>query len=86
VLAFTDSYWQAEFHAGYLYQKYYLLNSSGLWGGIGYTPMIFIKPRWTDNEPIPIPGIGLSSSLKYKNFTVIATFASILFINAKIDF
>lgn len=86
-IAFSDSYWKPEVHAGYTYQKYHSIFDSNNWKwGLGYTPMVLIKPSWSNDAPIILPGIGLTSTLKYKDVELMATWANVIFVNAKITF
>lgn len=86
-VAFADSYWKPEVHVGYTYQQYHpIFGSNNLEWGIGYTPMILVKPSWTTDAPIILPVVGLSSTIKYKNFEVMATWVNVIFVNAKISF
>ncbi len=83
-IAFSDSYWKPETHIGYLYQKYHpILANNDLELGLGYSPQMLIKPSWTNDSPLILPFIGLSSSLRYKKFELIATWANVIFVNAK---
>ncbi len=86
-IAFADSYWKPEVHVGYTYQKYHAIFDSDNWKwGLGYAPMLLIKPSWTDDAPIILPGIGLTTTLKYKGIELMATWANVIFVNAKISF
>lgn len=86
-IAFADSYWKPEMHVGYMYQKFHpLLNNANLEWGFGYSPQILVKPSWTAEAPIILPFIGLTSSLRYKNVELDATWANVIFLNAMIKF
>jgi len=84
---FADSFGKPEYNFGYVYQKYINLNDSGdfKWG-FGYSPLVTIKPSFTQDAPIPIPMAGLVSSLKYKNFTLILGVFTMLFFTTQYDF
>jgi hypothetical protein len=86
-MAFADSFYKPEVHVGYIYQKYFNLTNSGnfKWG-IGYSPFIFVKPTYTANAPIPIPGAGITTSIRYGKASIILTYAINLLLNMKIDF
>ena len=86
ILGFADSFWKPEIHVGYTYQKYFHFGESNWKWGIGYTPFIFIKPSLTSDAPLPLPGGGISTSVQYKHFTLMLTYANQLFLNARIDF
>ena len=86
-IAFADSYWKPEVHAGYMYQKYHpIFGNNNLEWGLGYSPQIFIKPSWSNDAPFIIPAIGFTSSIRYKNFELNGTWANVIFLNAKITF
>lgn len=86
-IAFSDSYWKPEFHAGYMYQKFHpIFGNDDLEWGFGYSPQIFIKPSWTNDAPVILPGVGFSSSLRYKNFELNGTWANVIFVNARFTF
>lgn len=87
IMGFMDSFYKPELHVGYIYQKYFDMTDSGhLKWGIGYTPFIFVKPSLTNDAPIPLPGAGLVTSIKYRNFDLMLTYSVQLFLNARIDF
>ena len=86
ILGFADSFWKPEIHIGYTYQKYFNFGESNWKWGIGYAPFIFIKPSLTADAPIPLPGAGISTSIQYKHFTLMLTYANQLYLNARIDF
>ena len=84
-IAFADSFWQPEVHVGYTYQKYHSIFGSNNWEwGLGYTPMLLVKPEMTGEAPLILPAIGLTSTLKYKNVELMATWANVIFVNAKV--
>lgn len=86
-IAFNDSFFKPELHLGYIYQKFHsIFNQENFQLGLGYTPMIFIKPSWSNDAPLIYPGVGLISTLKYKNFSLMATFANVIFFNLRYDF
>lgn len=86
-MGFMDSFYKPEFHIGYTYEKYFNMTDSGnLKWGIGYTPFVFIKPALTNDAPIPLPGAGILTSIKYYNVNVMLIYANELFLNARIDF
>jgi len=86
ILGFADSFYKPEIHAGYTYQKYFDINDPGTWKwGIGYTPFIFVKPSLTGDAPLPLPGCGITTSLRYKNALLMVTYANQIFVNARID-
>ena len=86
-LGFADSYWKPEVHAGYIYQKFHqIYGSDHLEWGLGYSPQILIKPSWTNDAPLILPFIGLTTSLRYKDYEINATWANVVFVNAKIMF
>ena len=86
-MVFADSWYKPEAHIGYAYQKYFDMTDSGkLKWGIGYTPFVFIKPSMTNEAPIPIPALGIMSSLKYDKFSLMVTYFNVLFFNARVDF
>ncbi len=87
IMGFMDSYYKPQLQAGYIYQYYFNLNNAGdLKWGIGYTPFIFIKPAITNDAPIPLPGIGIATSIKYQTVNIILTYANALLLNARLDF
>ncbi|MBP9742089.1 MAG: hypothetical protein KBD37_01890 [Burkholderiales bacterium] len=84
---FMDSYYKIQLQVGYAYQQYFnLTNSGNLKWGLGYTPFIFIKPAYTNDAPVPLPGVGLVTSLKYNNVDLILTYVDLIFLSARIDF
>lgn len=86
-IAFSDSYWKPEVHVGYTYQKFHpIFGDDNFEWGLGYTPMILIKPSWTNDAPIILPGAGFTSTIRYKNFELMGTWANVIFLNAKITF
>ena len=86
-VAFADSYWKPELHAGYMYQQFHpVYGTDNLEWGLGYSPQILIKPSWSNDAPIILPFIGLVSSLRYKDYELNATWANVIFLNAKIMF
>lgn len=84
-LGFVDTAYKPQLNVGFTYQKYFDLNSKNLKFGIGYTPFIFTKPQWTSDFPLIIPGIALSTSIKYHNFTMFVTYAREYLLYIKID-
>ncbi len=86
-IAFADSYWKPEVHAGYMYQKFHpIFGDDDFEWGLGYSPMIFVKPSWTNDAPIIMPAIGFTSSIRYKNFELNGTWANVIFVNARFTF
>ena len=86
-IAFSDSYWKPEVHVGYTYQKFHpIFGDDNLEWGFGYTPMLLIKPSWSNDAPIILPGAGFTSTIRYKDFELMGTWANVIFLNAKITF
>lgn len=85
-LGFVDTAYKPQLNAGFTYQKYFNMNKGkNLKFGIGYTPFIFVKPQWTSDFPLIIPGIALSASIKYQNFSIFVTYAREYLLYIKID-
>jgi hypothetical protein len=89
VLGFFDTEYKPELHIGYTYFKYWNVTDSDKFKvGLGYAPFIFVKPSWTEDAPVPLPGISLLSALRFYdtvNFQVWYT-GSLYFFNFRIDF
>ncbi len=84
-LVFSDSYWQPETHVGYIYQKYLNMSDSGNWKwGYGYMLGVMSKPAY--GGPLILPAAGLTTSIKYKDTSIMLTYALQLMLNMKIDF
>lgn len=86
-IAFSDSYWKPEAHVGYMYQKFHpIMDNNNFEWGLGYSPQILVKPSWTGDSPIILPFIGLTTSLRYKNFETNVTWANVIFMNLMFKF
>ena len=80
ILGFADSFWKPELHVGYTYQKYFHFGETNWKWGIGYSPFVFVKPSLTSDAPLPLPGAGISTSVQYKHFTLMLTYANQLYL------
>lgn len=82
---FADSFTRPEMHVGYNYLMYHSIPNSNIKFGFGYSPMLFIKPTWAGGGAAIIPAAGLSGALRYKQATLMATYAMVAFINLRFD-
>lgn len=87
VLGFKDTYSQPQIQAGYFYQNYLNMNTSGsMKFGFGYSAFLWVKPAFSGELPIPYPGLSWMISLKYKNVGLLLTGIDVPLLAAKIDF
>ncbi len=84
-LVFSDSYWQPETHVGYMYQQFLNINNSGDWKW-GYGYMLGVMNKVAYGGPLILPAAGLVTSVKYKNTSLMLTYALQLLLTLKIDF
>lgn len=89
VLGFFDTEYKPELHIGYSYFKYWnVTDSDKLKVGLGYAAFVFVKPAWSEDAPVPLPGLSLLGALRFYdtvNFQVWYT-GSLYFFNFRIDF
>ncbi len=83
---FADSYYKPETQVGYMYQKYFDMNDSGsLKWGIGYSPFVLTKVAYTANAPMPLPGLGVLTSIKASNVDVMLFYFSVYMLAVRVD-
>ncbi len=89
VLGFLDTEYKPELHIGYTYFKYWNVTESDKFKvGLGYAPFVFVKPAWSQDAPVPLPGVAALAALRFYdtvNFQVWYT-GSLYFFNFRIDF
>ncbi len=85
-VAFADSFFKPETQVGYMYQKYFDMTDSGsLKWGIGYSPFILTKSAYTNGAPIPLPGLGVLSSVKAGNVDFMLFYFSVFLFAVRVD-
>ncbi len=88
---FVNGYieYKPELHIGYTYFKYWNVTESDKFKvGLGYAPFVFVKPAWSQDAPVPLPGVAALAALRFYdtvNFQVWYT-GSLYFFNFRIDF
>ena len=93
-IAFSDSHFKPEYAAGYNYQTYWG-DSGSLQAGLGYQVFVTTRSDY-DHYLTPVPGLLPMASLRYRSFSLMATYVprlsanggngDVLFMFARIGF
>jgi hypothetical protein len=89
VLGFFDTEYKPEIHVGYSYFKYWdIVASEKFKVGLGYSPFIFVKPGWSKDSPIPMPGVAVLGALRFYDTVNLQVWytGSLYFFNVRVDF
>ena len=88
ILGFFDTEYKPELHIGYTYLKYWdVTESKNFKVGLGYAPFIFVKPAWTNDAPIPLPGVSALGAMRFcdKVDVIVWYTGSLYFFNVRVD-